>query len=256
MEVLMERREGFWSGFGVGTIVGAAAGMGACLAISRSSSYDPHILRLEKSVQIGRSVEEVFALWSNLAQLPQRLSVVKNVDVRGQHSDWRVWIDGKEFSFDAETTQFLPNQAIGWKSVSGPKHSGRINFARLGNDTLVHVAMNYAPPLGRFGRLLAPITDHLESYIEFALRDFKRALEGEASDNQELGAPRRGPASAGWDEYREERRATGTEGGTETDRETSTYIPSQNRGVTRSQPGSTGDKGGMTDYTQSPESKH
>jgi len=247
----MERTERFWSGFGVGTIVGAAAGLAACFAISRASSYDPHILRLEKSVQIGRPVEEVFTVWSNLEQLPQRLSVVKKVDIRGQHSDWRVLIDGKEFSFDAETTQLLPNEAIGWKSVSGPKHSGRINFARLGNDTLVHVAMNYAPPLGRFGRLLAPITDHLESYIELGLREFKHALEGNkrsAGDFKERG---RGPASAGWDDYKEERRATGTEGRIETGAETSAYIASENRGATKTQQGNTGDKGGMTDYTPS-----
>ena len=255
----MERREGFWSGFGVGTVVGAAAGLSAWLAMSgRASSYDSRVLRLEKSVQIGRPVEEVFALWSNLEQLPQHLRVVKNVDVHGQHSDWRAWIDGREFRFDAETTQFLPNEAIGWKSVSGPKHSGRINFARLGNDTLVHVAMNYAPPLGRFGRLLAPITDHLESYIEFALRDFKHALEGksDSSESRTFVEQRQGPASAGWDEYREERRATGTEGRTGTGAESSAYIASQNRGVPKTQPGNTGDKGGMTDYTRPPESKY
>lgn len=252
----MERKEDFWSGFGLGTIVGAAAGLAACFTISRASSYDSHILRLERSVQIGRPVEEVFALWSQLEQLPSRLSLVKNVDVSGQHSDWRVWIDGKEFNFDAQTTQFLPNEAIGWKSVSGPKHSGRINFARLGNDTLVHVTMNYAPPLGRFGRLLAPITDHLESYIELALREFKHALEGKGDTQTSTMGLRRGPASAGWDEYGEQRRATGTEGPTQTGAETSAYIASQNRGDPRTQPGNTGDKGGVIDYTRPPEGKY
>src|SRR5262245_52515132 len=246
----MERLEGFWSGFGVGTIVGAAAGLTACFAISRASSYDRHILRLEKSVQIGRPVEQVFALWSNLEELSKRLSVVKRIHVRGQRSDWRVVIDGKEFSFNAETTQFLPNEAIGWKSVSGPKHSGRISFARLGNDTLVHVAMNYAPPLGRFGRILAPITDHLESYVELGLREFKHALEGKGDAKRAAGKFNergRGPASAGWDNYKEERRATGTEGRMQTGAETSAYIASENRGATKTQHGNTGDKGGMTD---------
>jgi uncharacterized membrane protein len=252
----MERKEGFWSGFGTGTIVGAAAGLTACFAISRASSYDSRILRLERSVQIGRPLEEVFALWSDLEQLPQRVNIVKNVGVRGRDSDWLVRIDGKEFEFDAETTQFLPNEAIGWKSVSGPKHSGRINFARLGNDTLVHVTMNYAPPLGRLGRLLAPMTDHLESYIELALREFKHALEGKANVQSADVGGRRGPASAGWDEYREESRATGTEGRTQTGAETSSYIASQNRGVPGLEPGNTGDKGGTTDYTRPPEGKY
>jgi uncharacterized membrane protein len=253
----MEHKEEFWSGFGVGTLVGAAAGLGAWIAMSgRWSSYDSRILRLEKSVQIGRPVEEVFAIWSHLEQLPNRLSLVENVDVSGQHSDWQVWIDGKEFNFDAQTTQFLPNEAIGWKSVSGPKHSGRINFARLGNDTLVHVTMNYAPPLGRFGRLLAPITDHLESYIELALREFKHALEGKGDAQTSTVGARRGPASAGWEEYGEQRRATGTEGPTQTGAETSAYIASQNRGIPTTQPGNTVDKGGITDYTRPPEGKY
>lgn len=103
--------------------------------------------------------------------------------------------------------------------MSGPKHSGRINFARLGNDTLVHVTMNYAPPLGRLGRLLAPVTDHLESKIEEALRDFKRSLEEPGAAGRERSASDiavdrwqgRAPASAGWDQPSAQR-ATGTEG--------------------------------------------
>jgi uncharacterized membrane protein len=125
-------------------------------------------------------VPEVFAAWSRLEDLPQRISCVRSIDTSGQGSNWIVQIDGREFDFDAETYQLIPNQAIGWKSVTGPKHSGRINFAPLGDDTLVHISMNYAPPLGRFGRLLAPVTDHLESEIEQALRDFKRSLEEES----------------------------------------------------------------------------
>ena len=51
-------------------------------------------------------------------------------------------------------------------------------------------------------------------------------------------------------------RLTGTEGRTESGAETSAYIASQNRGATRTQPGNTGDKAGMTDYTRPPESKY
>lgn len=69
--------------------------------------------------------------------------------------------------------------------------------------------MNYAPPLGRFGRLLSPATDHLESKIEEALRDFKRALESKTEGA--ITRSHRGPASAGWDEPTSQR-ATGTDG--------------------------------------------
>jgi uncharacterized membrane protein len=213
-------RDGFWSGFGLGALTGASAGVAAFMAASgRASSNDKRILRLERSIQIGRSVEDVFSEWSQLETLPGKISTVRRVEVSGQRSNWLVAVDGKDFEFDAETIQVIPNQAIGWKSINGPKHSGRINFARLGDDTLVHVSMNYAPPLGVFARLLTPITDHLESQIDLALRDFKRALEGtserdEAPGTRALrsqGMRRTGPASAGWDEP-EAQRATGTDG--------------------------------------------
>jgi uncharacterized membrane protein len=219
----MMAKNGFWSGFGLGALTGIATGAAAFVAVSsRTASYDSRILRLERSIQIGRPVEEVFAEWSNLESLPKKISAIRRVNVSGRNSNWTLDIDGRPFQFTAETEQLIPNQAIGWKSLSGPKHSGRINFARLANDTLVHVTMNYAPPLGRFGRLLAPISDHLESQIEQALRDFKRALEGTPERRSISGSPRnagtagerrgnRGPASAGWNEPSSEQ-ATGTHG--------------------------------------------
>ena len=216
-------RNGFWSGFGAGVLTGAAAGSAAfMLASGRGSSYDSRILRLQRSIQIGRPMEEVFAAWSRFEELPQKISALRRVDVNGDRSTWVVEVDGRRFEFEAVTSQLVPDQAIGWKSLKGPRHSGRINFARLGHDTLVHVTMNYAPPLGRFGRLLAPMTDHLESQIEEALRDFKRSLEGagsaganrESRSARDVAADRWGgaaPASAGWDDVTS-RRATGTEG--------------------------------------------
>jgi uncharacterized membrane protein len=216
-------RNGFWGGFALGTMTGAAAGVAAFVAATgRASSCDEHILRLERSIQIGRPAEHVFAAWSRFDELPGKISSLRRVQVSGDRSTWDLEIDGKSFQFDAVVAQVIPNESIGWKSIRGPQHSGRINFARLGDDTLVHVTMNYAPPLGRFGRLLTPITDHLESQIEGALRDFKRALEGAAStgiDPESVSARdaaverwgRRAPASAGWDEASEQR-GTGTEG--------------------------------------------
>jgi uncharacterized membrane protein len=204
-------------------MTGAAAGVAAFVAMTgRVPSYDEHILRLERSIQIGRPAEEVFAAWSRFDELPEKISSLRLVEVSGDRSTWDVKIDGRRFQFDAVIAQVIPNESIGWKSIRGPQHSGRINFARLGDDTLVHVTMNYAPPLGRVGRLLAAFTDHLESQIEGALRDFKRALEGAARtgiDSESVSARdaaverwgRRGPASSGWDEASDQR-ATGTEG--------------------------------------------
>jgi uncharacterized membrane protein len=140
------------------------------------------ILRLEKSMQIGQPVEEVFRAWSDLQGLPRLSNMIEEVHCIGSRSHWRVNIAGRHFEWEAELEQFIPNQSLGWKSISGPKHTGRINFSPLGNDTLVHVTMNYAPPMRLLRPVLSPMVGNLEGYIEKALRDFKASLENRAEE--------------------------------------------------------------------------
>lgn len=177
-------RENFWpgfaAGFAAGIAAGALAGVGGVLAFKRrSSEADRRVVRLEKSVNVGRPVQAVFAAWSNFERLPQWISFVRRVERFGTQSHWLVNIDGHDLEWDAQITQVVPNESIGWKSLSGPKHTGRISFSPLGNQTVVHVLMNYAPPLGTLGSAL-PVDSHLEQWIERGLREFKSALEREA----------------------------------------------------------------------------
>lgn len=175
----------YWLGFAAGTAAGAAAGFGSWV-VARMLRREEHkrVVRVEKSVQVGRPLEEVFRAWANLEQLPNYLRDIKEVRTSGNRSHWKGRIDGKLFEWDAELTQHLPNQALGWKSVSGPKHTGRINFSPLGHDTEVHVVLNYAPPFGIFGRGIAESTASLDQNIEQALRDFKAALEGKGQEKK------------------------------------------------------------------------
>src|SRR5215471_16995579 len=172
------RRDDFWSGFAAGTALGAAAGIGGVLAFRHFfSGTDRRILRLEKSINIGRPMQEVFDAWSNFERLPKSIGFIERIERAGDTLRWRVNIDGRQFRWDAQITRVVPGQSIGWKSLNGPRHTGRINFAPEGKQTLVHVTMNYAPPLGELGSML-PIDRHLEDWIERGLREFKAALEG------------------------------------------------------------------------------
>jgi uncharacterized membrane protein len=171
-------RENFWSGFAAGTAIGALAGIGGILAWKRASSgTDSHIIRLEKSINIGRPADFVFSTWMAFERLPEMVDFIRKVERFGSQSRWLVNIDGKEFEWDAQITQVVPGQSIGWKSLSGPQHTGRITFSPLGQQTVVHVTMNYAPPL--VGSML-PLDKHLEDWIERALRQFKSAVEATA----------------------------------------------------------------------------
>lgn len=180
----MSQRD-FWNGFGAGTAVGVLAGIGSALTWSalRSRHHANEIVRVEKTVQIGRPIHEVFHAWSDLGSLPRHIPMIRSVRPFGRRSHWMADISGKRFEWDAELVQDVENQALGWRSLSGPKHTGRISFAPLGNDTLVHVQMNYAPPLGAMGRAVLEIFDRVDQYIEQALRDFKASLEGKGQEN-------------------------------------------------------------------------
>lgn len=188
------RREKFWMGFAAGTAVGAFAGIGGVLAVRRhGSEADRRVVRLEKSINIGSPVHKVFAAWSHFERLPQWISVIKRVEHRGARWRWLVSLDGRSFQWDSQITQVIPNESIGWKSLSGPRHTGRITFSPAGEQTVVHVIMNYAPPLGRVGAMV-PMEEHLERWIDRGLREFKAAMEQE----QHQAALRTGTEGENW----------------------------------------------------------
>lgn len=177
----MRRRNRFWSGFALG----AGSGIVGALGLNAlGSARRARILRLQRSLQIGKPINEVFEAWTQLELLPAMSSLIRDVETRGDRSRWVAHIDGKDFEWEAELVQFIPGQAVGWKSVRGPKHTGRITFAPINEDTLVQVTMNYAPPLGIFSRALAPLSEHLEYYIDRVLRDFKASLEGKGKERE------------------------------------------------------------------------
>lgn len=196
----------FWTGFATGA--GAFAGSWAAMQFARRGGMS-RIVRLEKSVQVGAPLEDVFDSWANFRLIPQHVSsMVKEVRVFGTRTHWRVLIGGTPFEWDAEITQLIPYQAIGWKSLSGPKHSGRITFSRIANDTLVHVHMNFVPAGRALRPVFAGIAGDLEGFIEHALREFKASMESGGPNlrrEQNTATPTGSPRT-------DERAATGTYG--------------------------------------------
>lgn len=178
-----------------GATLGAAGAAGLWVLFGG----EHRVVRIEKSIQIGLPVAAVFAAWADLSRMPQYCEMIHSVHRSGDHSRWVAHIDGRTLRWDAELVQIIPNQAIGWKSLSGPKHTGRISFSPLGNDTVLHVQMNYAPPL-RFVSRLAPVQQKVAEIVERALRDFKAALEGKgrefaAEEQSPTSSPRPEPAT-------------------------------------------------------------
>jgi len=175
----------FWRGFALGAAVGTGAGLGAFVLTGLiGRARNPRIVRLEKALQIGRPVEEVFNAWTDLERLPQMSDCIREVRRHGVRSHWTVQVDGKRVEWEAEIEQFIPNQAIGWKTVRGPKHTGRMTFSPVGNDTLLQVTMNYAPPAGVLKPFVHKLSGRMERYLDQVLRDFKAGLEGKGQEGR------------------------------------------------------------------------
>jgi uncharacterized membrane protein len=191
-------------GFTAGIATGAGIALGTLVLVNLVGRVrGGRVVRLQKSLQIGRPVEEVFDAWADLENLQGWSSIIRSIDRTGHRSHWVVDINGKQLAWDAEVEQFVPNQSIGWKSLNGPKHTGRITFSPLGDDTVMNVTMNYAPPLALLRPFVAPFSARMEGYLDQVLRDFKAALEGGQSIGRfgATGSQRRSP---------EHLRATGT----------------------------------------------
>ena len=203
----------YWRGFAAGAAAGAGLTFGSVALVSAFTRRNPYVVRMEKSIQVGRPQEEVFQGWANLEKLSRWSDCIEDISTTGDRSHWRVKVDGRILEWDAEIEQFIPNQAIGWKSINGPKHTGRITFAPIGDDTLVQITMNYMPP----SRLLKPFSPNMaelmERYIDQALRDFKASLEGKGQEGA-TPANRTNPDRIGniAATQSETRRATGTYG--------------------------------------------
>ncbi len=163
-----------------GVVTGAAgtvAGLWACgllLPVGRTVS-------LERSIQVRRPAAEVFAACARLDKIPEFIRSVVSIEACEDVSEWIADLNGRRFAWDVEILQVIPGQVIGWKSHRGPRHSGRISFFSLGDETLVHLGMNYVPEVALSNLLQAPVWWNIGGAIEGALRDLKRSVEAESS---------------------------------------------------------------------------
>ncbi len=136
---------------------------------------------------IRKSVEELYGFWRNFENLPRimtHLESVRVIDDRKSH--WvakATSLGGKRFEWDAEITIDEPNQRIAWRSLPGAdiENAGQITFSPgLSEDrgTEVHVRMDYIPPMGRFGHLIASLLgNNPKRMVREDLRNFKRLME-------------------------------------------------------------------------------
>lgn len=146
-----------------------------------SGDYAQHVTY---ATTINRPVEDVYAFWRDVRNLPTFMRHLESVEVMDEtRSRWKASAPaGKTVEWDAEITEDRPNEVISWRSTGDADvaNEGSVRFVRAPADqgTEVRVTMNYTPPLGVAGTAVALLTgeDPRQTLQEDLLR-LKQVLE-------------------------------------------------------------------------------
>ncbi|NEU78393.1 SRPBCC family protein [Nostoc sp. UIC 10630] len=141
-------------------------------------------IKVEKTVTINKSAEELYSFWHNFENLPTFMKHLKSVNVYNQkRSHWIANAPlGKSVEWDADILEDRENEFISWASVEGADvdNSGFVRFKKAPGDrgTEVKVVLEYNPPGGALGATVAKLFgEEPEQQIGDELRRFKMLME-------------------------------------------------------------------------------
>jgi len=153
----------------------------------RSPSAATHhgaTVKEERSVTIDKPRDELYRYWRDLTHLPRIMEGIESVEVRDQtHSHWTMLLSsGGRIEWDAEVFADEPGARIAWKSLNGSDiaNAGTVLFkdGPPGRGTIVSLVINYDPPAGPLGKLVAQLMPQEPGKVAGkALRRFKQLME-------------------------------------------------------------------------------
>lgn len=156
--------------------------------------------RVTQAITVNRPIEQVFAFWSQLENLPRFMRYIDSVErLADGKSRWRATgPGGVPVEWIAETVDERENELIAWRSIPQARvqttGSVRFNRAPGARGTEVHVDMHFRPPGGAVGKTLAWISGRDPArQLHEDLQRFKQLLEtGEIAVSEGAGLWRPG----------------------------------------------------------------
>ncbi|MEH2209931.1 SRPBCC family protein [Nostoc sp.] len=141
-------------------------------------------IKVEKTVTINKSAEELYRFWHNFENLPTFMKHLKSVKVHNEkRSHWIANAPlGNSVEWDADILEDRENEFISWASVEGADvdNSGFVRFKKAPGDrgTEVKVVLEYNPPGGALAATVAKLFgEEPEQQIGDELRHFKMLME-------------------------------------------------------------------------------
>ena len=156
-----------------------------------TSEHNPNVavpaqagVKIEHTVQIERSPEELFAFWRDVENLPQVMRHLKSVTALDSRKSR--WVAegplGTRVEWEAEIFNERPDELIAWRSLPGSTvdNAGSVHFVPVagGQATELRVSLKYNPPAGKFGVAVANLLGSgAKRQVEDDLRNLKQSLE-------------------------------------------------------------------------------
>ncbi|MDQ2667582.1 MAG: DUF2892 domain-containing protein [Gemmatimonadota bacterium] len=141
-------------------------------------------IKVERTVTIDAPRAVLYAFWHDFENLPRFMEHLESVRVESPtRSHWKAKAPaGKSVEWDAEIVNDVSDAIIAWKSVGDPEvaNAGAVNFSDApgGRGTTVKVTLDYEPPGGRVGKLVARLFgEDPDRQVREDLRKFKQLME-------------------------------------------------------------------------------
>ena len=151
---------------------------------ARPVEYFDRSIHVEHTVTINKSPEELYRYWRDFANLPRILNHVASVVVMdNRRSHWVAKAPaGYTVEWDAEIINEEPNRLVAWRSLADASvaNAGSVRFLPAPGDrgTEVHVVLDYIPPAGRLGWVVAKLFGREpQQQVTEDLRRFKQFME-------------------------------------------------------------------------------
>jgi len=149
---------------------------------TRDALGGPRGVMVHKTMTINRPVEDVYRFWRDLSNLPRCMQHLESVTPLGNGRSH--WIAkgpaGMRVEWDAEIINEEENRVIGWRSLEHADvvSAGSVNFRECDGATEIVVRLQYSPPAGRMGALIARLFGEEPSQqIQEDLHRVKQCLE-------------------------------------------------------------------------------
>ncbi|NEX63184.1 SRPBCC family protein [Noviherbaspirillum galbum] len=137
-----------------------------------------------KTITINRTAEECYRFWHDFENFPRFMKHLQSVEITGENR--MHWVAkgpaGTSVAWDAELVADQPGRYLAWRSLEGADvdNEGTVHFepASGGRGTVVRVELQYRPPMGAAGALVAKLFgEEPEMQVDEDLRRFKWLIE-------------------------------------------------------------------------------